>query len=162
MSSRVAQNQQANFKHEKSLWDRADSWSLRKRNAEKCKNFEIGPRLGVAKWTFVFYYMLQYQRFWSITWGSKKYMKELDQPLNFLGRTYWDFLDSPKKFWCLGAPPPMGPGTPKQPQISLFGGPGYHRGWGPQTPKFFWEVQEVPIGPPGKIKGLVQLFHVFF
>ena len=44
----------------------------------------------------------------------------------------------------------------------LFGGPGSHRGWGLQTPKFFWEVQEVPIGFPGKIKGLVQLFHVFF
>ena len=43
-----------------------------------------------------------------------------------------------------------------------FGSPGPYRGWGPQTPKFFWEVQEVPIGPPGKIKGLVQLFHVFF
>ena len=26
----------------------------------------------------------------------------------------------------------------------------------------FWEVQEVPIGPPEKIKWLVQLFHGFF
>ena len=32
--TRVAQN----FKHEKFMWDQADSYSLRKRNAEKCKN----------------------------------------------------------------------------------------------------------------------------
>ena len=35
-------------------------------------------------------------------------------------------------------------------------------GLGPQTPNFFWEVQEVPIGPPEKIKWVVQLFHGFF
>ena len=28
-----------NFKLEKFAWDQAFSWSLRKRNAEKCKNF---------------------------------------------------------------------------------------------------------------------------
>ena len=39
-----------------------------------------------------------------------------------------------------------------------FGGPGFHRGWGPQTPKFFWEVQEVPIGPPGKIKDIKRVY----
>ena len=64
-----------------------------------------------------------------------------------------------KKILVVGGPTPYGA---RDPQITLFRGPGYHRGWGPQTPKFFWEVQEVPIGPPGKIKGLVQLFHVFF
>ena len=29
-----------NFKNEKFIWDQADSYSLRKRNAEKCKNFQ--------------------------------------------------------------------------------------------------------------------------
>ena len=33
---RVAQN----FKHEKFIWDQADSYSLRKRNAEKCENYQ--------------------------------------------------------------------------------------------------------------------------
>ena len=33
---RVSQN----FKHEKFMWDQADSYSLRKRNAEKCKNHQ--------------------------------------------------------------------------------------------------------------------------
>ena len=33
---RVAQN----FKHEKLIWDQADSYSLRKRNAEKCENYQ--------------------------------------------------------------------------------------------------------------------------
>ena len=42
-----------------------------------------------------------------------KTMKELDYPPNFWGRVYWDFLDFPKKIWGLGAPSPMGPGTPK-------------------------------------------------
>ena len=35
-TSRVAQN----FKHEKFIWDQADSYSLRKRNAEKCENYQ--------------------------------------------------------------------------------------------------------------------------
>ena len=65
----------------------------------------------------------------------------------------------PKKFLVFGGPTPYGIQDRK---IGLFGGPRYHRGWDPQTPKFFWEVQEVPIGPPQKIKWLVQLFHVFF
>ena len=53
--------------------------------------------------------------------------------------------------------------SPENPGLTdLFGGPRYHRGWGPQTPKFFWEVQEVPICHPQKIKWLVQLFHGFF
>ena len=86
-------------------------------------------------------------------------MKELDYPLNFFWRTYWDFLKFPQKIWGLRAPPPIGPGTPPN---ASFGGPGPHMGWGPQTPNFFWEVQEVPIGPPEKIKWVVQLFHGFF
>ena len=32
-----------NFKHEKFIWDPADSYSLRKKNAEKCQNYQ--------KWT---------------------------------------------------------------------------------------------------------------
>ena len=40
--------------------------------------------------------------------------------------------------------------------------PGPIEGVGPQTPNFFGEVQEVPIGPPEKIKWVVQLFHGFF
>ena len=32
----------------------------------------------------------------------------------------------------------------------------------PQTPKFFWEVQDVPIDPTEIIKWLVQLCHGFF
>ena len=65
----------------------------------------------------------------------------------------------PKKILVFGGPTPYGTWDP---QISLFCGPGSHRGWGPKTPKMFWEVQEVPIAPPQKIKWLVQLFHVFF
>ena len=72
--------------------------------------------------------------------GSKKSMKELDYPPNFWGRVYWDFLDFPKKIWGLGAPPLMGAGTPQMAKIRHLGGPGPHRGWGPQTPNFFWEV----------------------
>ena len=34
--SRVSQN----FKHEKFIWDQVDSYSLRKRNAEKCKDYQ--------------------------------------------------------------------------------------------------------------------------
>ena len=37
--SRLSQKYLVNFKHDKFLWDLADSWSLRKRNAEKWKNF---------------------------------------------------------------------------------------------------------------------------
>ena len=29
-----------NFKYEKFMWDLADSYSLRKRNAEKCQNYQ--------------------------------------------------------------------------------------------------------------------------
>ena len=65
----------------------------------------------------------------------------------------------PKKLFVVGGPTPYGA---QDPPYALFWGPGPHKGWGPQTPKFFWEVQEVPIGPPEKIKWLVQLFHGFF
>ena len=34
--TRVSQN----FKHENFIWDQADSYSLRKRNAEKCENHQ--------------------------------------------------------------------------------------------------------------------------
>ena len=36
LNFRVSQN----FKHKKLIWDQADSYSLRKRNAEKCKNYQ--------------------------------------------------------------------------------------------------------------------------
>ena len=36
VKNRVSQN----FKHEKFIWDQTDSYSLRKRNAEKCKNYQ--------------------------------------------------------------------------------------------------------------------------
>ena len=45
-----------------------------------------------------------------------------------------------KKIWGLEAPPSMRP----------------------ETPNLFWEVQEVPIGPPEKINWLVQFFHGCF
>ena len=41
---RVAQN----FKHEKFIWDQADSYSLRKRNAENVKIIEFRPLLDIA------------------------------------------------------------------------------------------------------------------
>ena len=65
----------------------------------------------------------------------------------------------PKK--NLGSKGPTQRGA-RDPQFGYLGGPGPPIGWGPQTPKFFWEVQDVPIGPPEKIKWLVQLFHGFF
>ena len=37
---RVAENQEVNFKHEKFTRDQADSYSLRKTNAEKCENYQ--------------------------------------------------------------------------------------------------------------------------
>ena len=40
-------------------------------------------------------------------------MKELDQPLKFFWRTYWDFLDFPKKFGGLGGPSPYGAQDPQ-------------------------------------------------
>ena len=40
-----------NFKHEKLKWDQADSYSLRKRNAEKCENYKNG--------TILLYYTLR-------------------------------------------------------------------------------------------------------
>ena len=56
----------------------------------------------------------------------------------------------------------MGAWGPPNASFRAFGGPRPHKGEGPQTPKFFWEMQDVPIGPPEKIKWLVQLFHGFF
>ena len=75
-------------------------------------------------------------------------MKELGYPPNFWGEVYWDFLNFPKKFWGLGAHP-------------LYGAPGPIEGMGPQTPKFFWEVQEVPIDFTPKIRWVAQLLHGF-
>ena len=91
--------------------------------------------------------------------GSKKSMKELDYPPNFWGRVYWDFLDFPKKIWGLGAPSSMVPGTP---EIGHLGVPDPIEGGVPQTPNFFWEVQEVPIDSAPKIRWVVQLLLGFF
>ena len=79
-------------------------------------------------------------------------MKELDSSLISYWRTYWGFLDLPKKIWDLGEPTHYGP---RDPQIRHFGVPGHMVGGAPknpQVPNFFWEVQEDPIGPPVKIK----------
>ena len=88
-------------------------------------------------------------------------MKELDYPPHFWGRVYWDFHDFPKKFWGLGAPPPMGPGTPQMPYFVV---PGPIRGGALRPQIFFWEVQEVLIDSAPKIRWvvLVQLLHGFF
>ena len=61
----------------------------------------------------------------------KKSMNELDYSPSFWSKVYWDFIDFPKKFGGLGAPPTMIPGTPQMPKIRHFGGPTYHKGWGP-------------------------------
>ena len=53
---------------------------------------------------------------------------------------YWDYLDFPKKFWGLGPYPLYGAQGPDLSCFGGIGGPGPHRGWGPQSPKFFWEV----------------------
>ena len=53
LMSRVAQN----FKHEKFIWDLADSYSLRKRNAEKCKNFWNRTTFRYANLRSKFYYI---------------------------------------------------------------------------------------------------------
>ena len=89
-------------------------------------------------------------------------MKELDYQPNFWSNVYWDFLDFPKKIWGLGAPPPICTGTPQMPKIRHLGGHGPHRGWGPQTLKFFWEVQEVSIDFAPKFRRVVQLLLGFF
>ena len=65
----------------------------------------------------------------------------------------------PKKILGSGGPTQWGAQDPPNAHLGV---PGPYIGWGTQTPKFFWEVQEVPIGPPEKIKWLVQLFHGFF
>ena len=82
--------------------------------------------------------------------------------LIFSGGPIGTSCTSQKKFGVWGPSPLMGPGTPKCPKWGIWRPPGPHRGEGPQTPKFFWEVQDVPIGPPEKIKWLVQLCHGFF
>ena len=45
------------FKHEKFIWDLADSYSLRKRNAEKCKNFWNRTTFRYANLRSKFYYI---------------------------------------------------------------------------------------------------------
>ena len=50
---RVAQN----FKHEKFIWDQADSYSLRKRNAEKCENYQNWTTFRYANLRSKFYYI---------------------------------------------------------------------------------------------------------
>ena len=68
----------------------------------------------------------------------------------------------PKKILGSEGPTPYGAVTPQMPYFRHLGGPGTDRGRGPQTPNFFGEVQEVPIGPLEKFKWLVQLLHGFF
>ena len=46
--------------------------------------------------------------------------------------------------------------------MSHLGVPGPIGGGAPRPQKIFWEVQEVPIGPPEKMKWLLQLLHGFF
>ena len=89
-------------------------------------------------------------------------MKELEYLHNFWNIVYCDVLDFSKKIWGLGAPPPMRPGPPEMVKIRHLGGPGPHRGWGPQTPNFFWKVQDVQIDSAPKIRWVVQLLHGFF
>ena len=43
---RLSQKYLVNFKHDKFLWDLADSWSLRKRILKNGKIFDIRPHLG--------------------------------------------------------------------------------------------------------------------
>ena len=53
MLARVIQN----FKHEKFIWDPADSYSLRKRNAEKYQNYQNRTTFRGAYWVSKFYYI---------------------------------------------------------------------------------------------------------
>merc|ERR1711894_774422 len=53
MHIRVIQN----FKHEKFIWDPADSNSLRKRNAEKCQNYQNRTTFKGAYFASKFYYI---------------------------------------------------------------------------------------------------------
>ena len=53
----MAQNQYVNFKHEKFIWDPADSYSLRKRNAEKCQNYQNRTTFKGAYWASQLYYI---------------------------------------------------------------------------------------------------------
>ena len=46
-----------NFKHEKFIWDPADSYSLRKRNAEKCQNYQNWTTFKGAYLESKFYYI---------------------------------------------------------------------------------------------------------
>ena len=89
-------------------------------------------------------------------------MKELDYPPNFWSKVYLDFLDFPKKIWGLGAPPPMGPGTPKCLILDNMGVLVQIGGGALRPQIFFWEVQEVQIDFAPKIRWVVQLLHGFF
>ena len=116
----------------------------------------------VSLFQFLFYTMIYISDFGKIPLGSKKSMKELDYPPNFWSKVYWHFLDSQKKFWGLGAPSPYLYWDPQNALNKAFGGSHPHRGWGPQTPNFFWEVQSAPIDFAPKIRWVVQLLHGFF
>ena len=69
----------------------------------------------------------------------------------------------PKKILVSGGPPPLWGLGPPNALNEAFGGPRAPiEGRAPRPQNFFWEVQDVPIGPPEKIKWLVQLCHGFF
>ena len=123
------------------------------------KNFEIYYR---SKRVEVLPSKLLSSDFGQSECGSKNPWRSWTSHLNFSGGPIGTSWTSQKKFGVWGPSPLRGPGTLQMPHLGHLGGPGPPIGWGPQTPKFFWEVQEVPIGPPEKIKWLVQLFHGFF
>ena len=87
----------------------------------------------------------------------------MDPQANFLKKSLLGLPGLPKKnLGSVGPPPLWGPGPPKWVQMGHMGVPGPIEGVGPQTPKFFWEVQEVPIDSAPKIRWVVQLLHAFF
>ena len=80
-----------------------------------------------------------------INW-AKKSMKEMDPQANFFKKSLLGLPGLPKKILGSVGPPPLwGPGPPKWVQMGHVGVPDPIEGVGPQTPKIFWEVQEVPI-----------------
>ena len=89
-------------------------------------------------------------------------MKELDYPPNFWGRVYWDFHDFPKKFWGLGAPPPMGPGTPKCLILAIWRVPAPIRGGAPRPQIFFGKSRKSQQTLPQKLGRQSNSFMDFF
>ena len=80
-----------------------------------------------------------------IDW-AKKSMKEMDPQVKTYVKSLLGLPGLPKKFLGSVGPPPLwGPGPPHAPFGPIWGVPGPIEEVGPQTPNFFWEVQEVPI-----------------